>query len=133
MDSSGETRSEAEMRLPRSNEPKGHEQGRERRDLEALLDDQPLHPVPEEGEQGRDDDEGEQRGHVRGRDHDEREVGGQHREVAVGEVDNPHDAEEQRQPAGKERVEAAEEDPLDDCVDPVHAALPGPARPARPK
>ena len=28
---------------------------------------------------------------------------------------------------------AAEEDPLDDCVDPVHAALPGPARPARPK
>ena len=114
-------------------ESEGDEQGRQRRDFEALLDDQPLHPVTEEREQGRDDDEGEQRGHVRGRDHDEGEVGGQHREVAVGEVDDAHDPEEQGQPAGEERVEAAEEDALDDRVDPVHAALPGPARPAKPK
>ena len=64
---------------------------------------------------------------MRGRNHDQREVGGQHREVAVREVDDAHDAEEQRQAAGEERVEAADEDPLDNGVHPVHVC------PARPK
>ena len=48
----------------------------------------------------------------------------QHGEVAVGEVDDPHDAEHQRQPAGEDRVVPAEEHALDDLVDPGHASPP---------
>ena len=63
----------------------------------------------------------------------EREVGRQYGEVAVGQIDDPNHAEEQRQSAGEERIEATEHDPLDDRVDPVHGAPAGPARPDRPK
>jgi hypothetical protein len=51
------------------------------------------------------------------------QIGGHHDEVAMGEVHQPHDAEDQ---AGrrKQRVEPAEQDPLDDGIDPDHAAAP---------
>ena len=54
----------------------------------------------------------------------EDQVGAEHREVAVGEVDDPHHAEHQREPAREQRVEAAEQDALDDVVDPGHASTP---------
>ena len=41
-------------------------------------------------------------------------------EVAVRQVDDLHDPEHQRQPAGEQRVEAADQDSLDDGVDPGH-------------
>ena len=50
------------------------------------------------------------------------DVPGDHRDVTVGEVDDPHQAEHQREPAGEHAVEAAEHDPLDDVVDPGHAS-----------
>src|SRR6478735_2180719 len=43
------------------------------------------------------------------------------RQVAVGQVDDLHHAEHQRQPAGEQRVETADQDPLDDRVNPAHA------------
>jgi hypothetical protein len=54
----------------------------------------------------------------------EDEVGAEHDEVAMGEVDEPHDAEDQAEPGGEERVEPAEQDALDDGIEPVHAAAP---------
>ena len=52
------------------------------------------------------------------------QVRAEHGDVAVREVDDAHDAEDQRQPAGEQRVEPAEQDPLHDRVDPGHAAPP---------
>ena len=52
----------------------------------------------------------------------EPEVGATHGQVAVGQVDDPHHAERQREPAGDERVLAAEQQALDDRVDPGHVA-----------
>ena len=63
-------------------------------------------------------------------DHHEREVGRQHDEVAVGNVHQPHDAVPEREPDREQRVQAAEQDSLDDGVDPLsHAG----ARPQIPK
>ena len=39
----------------------------------------------------------------------------------MGEIDQPHDAEDQRQAGRVERVEAAEEDALNDGVDPAES------------
>ena len=36
----------------------------------------------------------------------------------MGEVDQPHHAEDQRQPGGEQRVEAAEQNALDQCIEP---------------
>src|SRR5947209_15940960 len=50
----------------------------------------------------------------------ERDVGADHREVAVREVDDLHDPEHEREPAGEQRVQSAGQDALDDGVDPGH-------------
>ncbi len=47
--------------------------------------------------------------------------GRQHDEVAMREIDQPHDAEDQRQAGGEQRIEAAEQDALDDGVEPVES------------
>ena len=62
------------------------------------------------------------------RDHGQRQVRGEHGEVAVGEIHDPHHAEHQGKAACEQRVEAAEEDPLDDRVDPLHFSAAYPAR-----
>src|SRR5262249_5065052 len=46
-------------------------------------------------------------------------------QVAMREVDDVHDAEQERQSAGEERVEAAEQDALNNRVHPAHASAPG--------
>ena len=51
---------------------------------------------------------------------DHREERGEDAEIAVGEVDDAHDAEDERQPGGEERVEPAEQQALEDGVDPRH-------------
>jgi len=49
----------------------------------------------------------------------------QHDQVAMGEIDQPHDAEDQRQAGGEQRVQAAEQNALKDAAKPVdHAQRP---------
>ena len=50
------------------------------------------------------------------RDHRQDQEGREHDQVAMGEVDQPHDAEDQRQPGGEQRIEPAEQDALDEDV-----------------
>ena len=38
----------------------------------------------------------------------------------MSQIDQPHDAEDQRQPGGEQRVEPAEQDALDERVDKAH-------------
>ena len=56
-------------------------------------------------------------GRLRGPGDEEDQERSEHDEVAMGEVDQAHDAEDQRQTGGVERVEAAEEHALDDGID----------------
>ena len=39
------------------------------------------------------------------------------------EIDQPHDAEDQRQPGREQRIEPAEQDALDDRVEPASAIV----------
>jgi hypothetical protein len=58
------------------------------------------------------------------RDQEQDQIGAQHDQVAMGEIDQPHDAEHQRQAGSEQRVQPAKQDPLDDGIDPDHAAAP---------
>ena len=57
---------------------------------------------------------------------EDREVGRDHHHVAVGEVDQPQDAEDHRQPDRHQRVQAARAQRVDDLLEDVvgHAATP---------
>src|SRR6266404_6311493 len=50
-----------------------------------------------------------------------REVGGDHHQVAVGEVDQPEDPEDHREADGHERVETARAERVDDLLEEVVA------------
>src|SRR5215467_5569444 len=77
----------------------------------------PHHPAHHEGVDAEPDDEEEGRGHEEDEvrvdapesEGPEREVHAQHQELAVGEVDHAHDAEDQRQPHRDEGVDAAQQ------------------------
>ena len=45
---------------------------------------------------------------------DEGDEGGEHDEVAMRDIDQPHDAEGEREPDGEERIEPAEQGALDE-------------------
>ncbi len=55
---------------------------------------------------------------------DQRDIGRQHDQIAMGDVDEPHHAEDQRQPGGEHGVEPAEQDALQDGVHPLHRRTP---------
>ena len=57
-------------------------------------------------------------------DDDESDVGGHDAEVAVSQVDQAHDAEDQREAGGEQGVETAQQDSLDDVVYPDHHHTP---------
>ena len=54
---------------------------------------------------------------------DEDQEGGEHDQVAMGEVDQPHDAEDEAEARREQRIEPAEQDALHDGVEPVHASI----------
>ncbi len=58
------------------------------------------------------------------RDEEQDQVGRRDDQVAMRKVHQPHDAEDKAQPGREERVETAEQDALEDGVDPDHAASP---------
>ena len=58
----------------------------------------------------------------------QRNIGGEHDEVAMGDIDQPHDAEDQRQPGGEHGVKPADQHALQDDVDPIHRVSEGIAR-----
>ena len=49
----------------------------------------------------------------------------QHDQIAMGEIDQPHDAEDQRQAGGEQRIQAAKQNALNDRAEPIeHAQCP---------
>jgi hypothetical protein len=54
--------------------------------------------------------------------HHQRQVGREHDQIAMRDVDEPHHAEDQRQAGGEHGVESADQHALENDVDPIHAA-----------
>ena len=105
-------------------EPEGDEERRQDVLAEGAVEDDELER-PAECEHDRDSDEQRQeRTDAERRDDHQDEVGCEHDQVAMGEVDQPHDAEDEAEARGEERVEAAEQHALHDRVEPVHARHP---------
>ena len=71
-----------------------------------------LDDVAEDGHDDHHQDQGVERVDVQRPNDDQGDVGGHDAEVAVGEVHQPHYAEDQSQPGGEERVQPAEKDAL---------------------
>ena len=71
---------------------------------------------------------GKQRGgpgrQTESRDADQHQIGGEDDEVAMSEIDEPHDAEDEAQPRSKQRIEAAQQDSLNEGVQPDHRRVP---------
>ena len=83
-----------------------------------------LDDVAEDGHDDHDEDQRVERVDVERAHEDQRDVGGHDAEVAVGEVDQPHDPEDQSEPGGEQRIQPAEQEPLDDVVHPDHSSHP---------
>ena len=81
---------------------------------------QRLERVAERGHERHHQDQREERVEPERLHHDDGEERGQDAEVAVGQVDDAHDPEDERQAGGEERVEPAEQEALQDGVDPGH-------------
>ena len=102
---------------------RGHD-GIGRIDADEPVEHDPLEDHADEERPGEDDHQRQERVDAERVCDDEAQVGAEHGDVAVGEVHEPHHAEEQREPRREHGVEATEEDPLDHGVHPCHARLP---------
>ena len=99
----------------------------------AALEHGALQPGADQRHRRDDGDEAEEGRDVVAVGEHEQRIGGEDRQAAVREVDDPHDAEHERQAAGDQRVIAAEQHALDDLVDEDHAGAPCSAPRRRPK
>src|SRR5208337_1331812 len=106
--------------LDHHGQPERDQQRGEDAAVQRGLDDGPLQHVAEQRHQRHHDHEGPQHRDVGDRDDADRDVPSDDREVAVRQVDDLHDPEHQREPAREQRIEAADQDSLDDGVDPGH-------------
>src|SRR5207302_1811567 len=118
--------------LDHDRETERRQQRHENARAQAPLEQGSLQGPAEDGQRRQHDRERGERGEPVVR-HDEDEERPEDCEVAVGEVDDPHHAEHQRQAAGQQRVVAAEQHPLNDLVEPGHGWLPATAPRRSPK
>ncbi len=108
--------------LERDREAEGRQQRHEHAGAQAALQNPPLQEPADRRHDRHDRDEREERrnaGVVRDREDEEC---GEHREIAMREIDDAHDAEHQRQAASKQSIIAAEQNALHNEIDHAHAA-----------
>jgi hypothetical protein len=101
-------------------QPEGHQDRGQDASPEQAVEDQHLERVAERGHDGHDEGQGDERIQPERLPHDHREERGQDAEVAVGQVDDAHHPEDEREAGGEERVEPAQQEPLQDGVEPAH-------------
>jgi hypothetical protein len=101
-------------------QPEGRQHRHQKPAAGAAFEHQALQRPADQRHQRRDDQEAEKRlDREPVGQHIER-VSGEHRQAAVGKVDDAHDAEHERQSARDQRVIAAEQHALKDLVDEDH-------------
>ncbi len=83
-----------------------------------LVQQRALQDVADRSHHRHDQDQRAQRRQAELFDRDERDEGGENAEVAMGDIDEAHHAESQRQPRGEQGVEAAEHQALQERVRP---------------
>ena len=76
--------------------------------------------VADRGHHRDDDDQRGERPDAERLRHDQRDVGCKHDEIAMGDIDEPHDAERHRQTDGEQLIDAAEKGALDEDIEPIH-------------
>ena len=101
-------------------EPEGREHRHQQPAARAALEHQALQRPADQRHRRRDQAEAEKRLDAEAVGQNEERVGREHREAAVREIDDAHDAEHEREPAGDQRVIAAEQHALDDLVEEDH-------------
>ena len=101
-------------------EAEGHQQRRQDVPAQRQVEDAALQRVADPRHHRHDDDQADERMHAGAVEHGETEEGGEHDQVAVRDVDQPHHAEDQREPGREQRVEPAQQHALDDGVEPLH-------------
>ena len=101
-------------------EAEGDEQRRQQIVAERAVEQPALQHVADRRHHRHHDDERDERIEAERVGRHQRDVGGEHDQVAVRDVDQPHHAEDQRQPGGEHGVEPAEQHALHDDVDPFH-------------
>ena len=121
---SGETRCFQQPVLDQDRQAEGDDQRRQYVLAHGAVEDEALQQ-PAKGEHQR------QRQHSREKrwkeqrtGENEDQIAAEQDEVAMGKVDRAHDAEGEAEPERKQRVKPAEQDALNDGVDPDHAAAP---------
>ena len=105
-------------------QPERRQQRHELSRAEAALEHRPLEDVADDERAGEHRREREIRRDVHVLGEEKRHVRADERERSVREVDDPHHPEHQREAGREQRVEPAEQDPVDDGVDPGHAVAP---------
>ena len=101
-------------------QPEGRQHRHQQPAAGAAFEHQALQRPADQRHRRRNDQEAEKRLDREPVGQNVERVGGEHRQAAVREVDDAHDAEHERQSAGDQRVIAAEQDALEDLVDEDH-------------
>ena len=104
-------------------EAERHQQRRQQIVAERAVEQAALQRVADDRHHRHDDDERQDRVDAERLHRHQRDIGRQHDQVAVGDVDEPHHAEDQRQPRREHGVEPAEQHALQDGVHPLHVTL----------
>ena len=88
---------------------KGHEQGRQQILAQRMIKQKSLQSVTDDRHQRNDHQQRSQRPDAQGLGGDKRQIGRENDEVAMGDVHEAHDAENQRQARREQRVETADQ------------------------
>jgi hypothetical protein len=95
----------------------GHQQRREDIAADGAVQHERLQQIADDEHQRQRDEGRDRQRQPQHRRHRENDEGCQHDKVAMGQVDEAHDAEDQRQAGGEQGVEPAQEHALHDDVD----------------
>ena len=99
-------------------EAEGHQQRRQQIVAQRAVEQRALQRVADQRHGRHDEQQRGERIDAEGLRHHQRDVGGEHDEVAMRDVDQPHHAEDQRQPGGEHGVKPADQHALQDDVEP---------------
>lgn len=97
-----------------------HQQRRQQVAPERAVQQQALRGVADRRHDRHDQHERGERVQPQAARHHQRDIGRQHHEVAMRDVDQPHHAEDQRQAGREQAIETADQHALHDGVDPIH-------------
>ena len=126
------TKTHLQQVLNHDGETKRHENRRKLSRIDRAIQQPTLKEVSKDQRYGNNGHERPQRITTKVVHQHDSEVRSQYTKVAVSQVHNAHDTEHQGEPAGKQRVQASQQYPLDNGVGPYHFVSAFDSDPGRP-